>query len=91
MTALVTVNTVLSHWEARRGFGWPFRRRQFIVLALVNAGLILVYGLLRERLDEPVAVGNALFFALLLALIVTLYDHYRQVYLMRFAGRGATP
>ena len=87
VAAVVTVNTALSHWQARRGFGWAFRRRQFIVLALVNAGLILAYGFLRETVDAPVAVGNALFFALLLALIVTLYDHYRQVYLMRF-GRG---
>jgi hypothetical protein len=85
---LITVNTVLSHGLARRGFGWVFSLGQFVVLAAVNAGLILAYFLLRFRFDEPVSLANALFFVLLLTLLVTLYDHYRQVYLMRF-GTGS--
>lgn len=31
-------------------------------------------------------MGNGLFFVLLLTLLVTLFDHYRQVYLMRFGS-----
>ena len=81
---VVTINTALSHWLARRGFGWAFALRQFMVMAVVNLGLILVYALLRSRFDAPVSIGNALFFALLLTLLVTLFDRYRQVYLMRF-------
>jgi hypothetical protein len=81
---VVTVNTALSHWLARRGFGWAFALGQFMVMAVVNLGLILVYAFLRSRLGDPVSIGNVLFFALLVTLLVTLFDHYRQVYLMRF-------
>ena len=81
---VVTINTALSHWLARRGFGWALTLGQFMVMAVVNLGLILVYAFLRSRFDDPVSIGNALFFALLLTLLVTLFDRYRQVYLMRF-------
>ena len=84
---VVTINTALSHWLARRGFGWAFALGQFMVMAVVNLGLILAYALLRSSLDDPVSTGNALFFALLLTLLVTLFDHYRQVYLMRFGPK----
>ena len=81
---VVTINTALSHWLARRGFGWAFALGQFMVMAVVNLGLILAYTFLRSSLNVPVSIGNALFFALLLTLLVTLFDRYRQVYLMRF-------
>ena len=85
---LVIVNTALSHWLARRGFGWAFSLWQFIALAVVNLVLLLVYALARTRFDDPVSVASILFFALLLTLLVTLYDRYRQVYLMRFSESG---
>jgi hypothetical protein len=50
--------------------------------------LILAYAFLQSRFDAPASIGNVLFFALLLTLLVTLFDHYRQVYLMRFATSG---
>jgi hypothetical protein len=79
---------VLSHWLARRGFGWAFALGQFAVMAVVNLALILGYTLLRSRFDDPVSIQNALFFTLLLTLLITLFDRYRQVYLMRFALNG---
>lgn len=85
---VVTVNTVLSHWLARRGFGWAFTLRQFIVLAVVNLGLILAYAYLRSGFQQSVNALNALFFVLLLTLLTTLFDRYRQVYLMRFRPEG---
>jgi hypothetical protein len=88
MALLVTINAALSHWLARRGFGWAFSLRQFVLLAAVNAGLILVYALLRSSLDLPAGLTSALLFVLLLTLLVTLFDRYRQVYLMRFAWAG---
>jgi glucose dehydrogenase len=81
---VVVVNTVLSHLWARRGFGWVFTLVQFVVLLVINLGLILAYALLRSRFEAPVSVANVVFFALLLSLLVTLFDRYRQVYLMRF-------
>ncbi len=85
---IVVLNTVLSHWLARRGFGGAFTLRQFLVLAVVNSAVILVYSALRTRYEDPVSIPNALFFVLLLTLLVTLFDRYRQVYLMRFGPGG---
>lgn len=92
---VVIVNTILSHLWARRGFGWVFTLVQFVVLFAINLDLILAYALLRSRVEAPVSIANVLFFALLLSLLVTLFDRYHQVYLMRFAasappGLGAT-
>lgn len=82
---IVLVNTALSHWLARRGFGWAFSLWQFVALAAVNLIGLLVYAFLRTRFDDPVSVLNIFFFVLLLTLLITLYDRYRQVYLMRFS------
>ncbi len=82
---VVTINTVLSHWLARRGFGWAFSLWQSIVLLVVNSCLCLIYVFLMSTVVEPIRLVNALFFVLLVTLLITLYDRYRQVYLMRFA------
>jgi hypothetical protein len=84
---LVTINTVLSHWLAQRGFGWAFSFWQSIVLFVVNSCLFLGYAFLMSRTAEPIQLVNAMFFVVLLTLLITLYDRYRQVYLMRFALR----
>jgi hypothetical protein len=85
---VVLVNTALSHWLARRGFGWAFSLNQFVVLFAVNLGLVLGYAFFRSRYEEPVGLANVIFFVVLLTLLVTLYDRYRQVYLMRFGPGG---
>ena len=85
---VVLVNTALSHWLARRGFGWAFTLGQFLVLFVVNSGLMLAHALLQFGVGKSIGVANALFFVLLLTLLVTLFDRYRQVYLMRFAPSG---
>ena len=81
---VIVINTVLSHWLARRGTNWGSVLREFIVMAVVNFGLVLVYAFLLPNFDGSINLGNTLFFALLLTLIVTLFDRYRQVYLARF-------
>jgi hypothetical protein len=85
---VVVVNTALSHWLARRGFGWVFTLAQFLVMVVVNTILFLTYMILRSWFDAPVSGLNAAFFVLFLTLLVTLYDRYRQVYLMRFDLQG---
>jgi len=82
---IVVINTALSHWLARRGFGRVSVPRHFAVMGLVNAGLFLALGLLLPRQGGAIGFGSALFFVLLLTLIVTLFDRFRQVYLMRFS------
>ena len=81
---LVVINTALSHWLAWRGFGWAFSFGQFGALLVVNLVLLLAYVSLRTRFDDPVSTTNILFFVVLMTLLVTLFDRYRQVYLMRF-------
>ena len=85
---VITLNTALSHWLARRGTEWRSVAREFVVMAAVNFGLILVYALLLPNFDGSINLGNTLFFVLLLTLIVTLFDRYRQVYVGRFAEVG---
>lgn len=89
---VVTLNTALTHLLARRRFGWVFSLRQFIVMAALNSALALLYVTLRSALGQPTGLLDALFFALLLTLLLTLFDRYRQVYLMRFeAGPPGRP
>jgi len=82
---VVVINTVLSHWLARRGTHWASILREFIVMSVVNFGLVVVYNFLLPNFDGAINLGNTLFFALLLTLIVVLFDRYRQVHQIRFA------
>jgi len=84
VVTIITINTVLSHWLARRGIEWVFTLRQFVVMMAVNLGLAMAYDLLGSRLGGSIHLGNTVFFVLMLTLLVTLFDRYRQVYLMRF-------
>jgi hypothetical protein len=69
---------------ARRGYGWAFSLRQFLALGLANAVLAMIYIFVRTLFGNPVSAANVLFLALLLTLLVTLYDRYHQVYIMKF-------
>jgi hypothetical protein len=80
---VVIMNTALSHWLARRGYGAAFTLQQFVVLVSVNSLVMLVYVVFRRTVGDYVGIGNALFFVILFSLLVTLFDHYRQAYLMR--------
>jgi hypothetical protein len=82
---VIIVNALLSQWLARRGTEWSSIVQQFIVMTVVNFGLVLVYAFLLPRFDGSINLGNTLFFVLLLTLLVTLYDRYRPIYLERFA------
>ena len=83
---VVVLNTSLSHWLARRGFGGAFTLLQFVVLAAANSAALLVYSILRNVIGDRVIFTNALFYVILFSLLITLFDRYRQVYLMRFSG-----
>jgi hypothetical protein len=82
VTVIVIVNTALSHWLARRGVERVPPAQHFAAMGVINAFLFLVIALLLPGLGGAISFGSALFFVLLLTLIVTLYDQYRQVYLM---------
>jgi hypothetical protein len=83
--AIVTmVNTMLSHWLARRGYGLPDTLLEFVVVAAVNLVVLLIYNAVISGADD---LTNTIFFVLLLTLIVTLFDRFQQVFFMRFPRR----
>ena len=67
--ASVGVSTLL----ARRGIAWSSIGIQFIVLGVINSALIGLYAAL---LGNTLNRGLALFFVLLLNMIIVLYDRY---------------
>jgi hypothetical protein len=85
---VIIANTVLSTWLARRGVTWASTFREFVALAAVNTGLILLYSALLLGTRGSINLWNTLFFALLLTLIVTLYDRFRPLHLARFESDG---
>jgi hypothetical protein len=80
---LIVTNTIVSEWLARRGVGWASAAREFVVMAVINAALVAAALLVLPSGDGSINVGAALFFLLLLTLLVTLYDRFRPYYLAR--------
>jgi hypothetical protein len=89
VTFIIILNTVISHWLARRGREMHHILSQFVVMAVVNFGLALLYVWLLPSFDGLVNTGNVLFFVLLLTLIINLFDMYHPVYQARFAEKTA--
>jgi len=85
---IIIINTALSHWLARRGRHWSSIVREFIVMSLVNTGIIILLNFLSPRYDGSINLENTLFFILLLTLIVTLYDRYWQLHTRNNANSG---
>lgn len=81
MAILIVINTALSHWLARRGTHWSSIIREFIVMTIVNFGIVLAFDFLLPRYDGSINLFNTLFFVLLLTLNVTLYDRYRTLHI----------
>ena len=86
ITIVIIVNTLLSEWLARRGVTWPKALRQGIIMFAVNLPVFLTVSYLRYGSFTPEALTNIVVFVLLLSLIITLYDRYRPLYLIRFFG-----
>lgn len=80
MAIIIIINTALSHWLARRGTQWKSILQEFIVMSLVNVGIVLTFNFFLPRTGGSINLFNTLFFMLLLTLDVTLYDRYRAVH-----------
>lgn len=77
----VAINTALSHWLARRGRHWKSIIQEFIVMSVVNLGIILAFDFLLPRYGGSINLFNTLFFVLLFTLNITLYDRYRLLHI----------
>ena len=88
VSAIVLANAAISLAAARRGgFGLESAAARYAALLATN--LVLVYlanALLGERRDFE--LGHGLFFAFLIATVIWLYDAFKPVYDLRFAGSG---
>jgi hypothetical protein len=73
---IIIINTALSHWLARRGTHWKSIVREFVVMSIVNLGIVLAFNVLLPRYGGSINIFNTLFFVLLLTLNVTLFDRY---------------
>jgi hypothetical protein len=72
---VVLANAGLSVWLARRGRDWSSLALESVVLAIANTLLLTVYASLVG--DGEVDRSLALFFGLLLTVLIVLYDLYR--------------
>jgi hypothetical protein len=80
---VIVVNVALSTWLASRGRALRSTGREFVGLTLVNTVVILLSAALLPVWGGAINVWYALFFGLLLTLIVTLYDRYWPIHLAR--------
>jgi hypothetical protein len=86
ITIVILINTLLSEWLARRGVTWPRALTQGIVMFAVNLPVFLLISYVRYGYFTLFSLTNILIFVLLLSLIITLYDRYRPIYLVRCYG-----
>lgn len=84
MIALIAVNTVVSETLVRRGRTWAHALQQGLVMVAVNLPVFITISFMRYGTIPLLAMTNIIVFTLLLSLIITLYDRYRPIYLVRF-------
>lgn len=80
MAIIIIINTALSHWLARRGTHWKSIIQEFVVMSIVNLGIVLAFDFLLPRYNGSINLFDTLFFILLLTLNVILYDRYRTIH-----------
>jgi hypothetical protein len=85
VAVMVLINAGLSEWFARRGRTFAAAVSQFVTMAAINAGIIVAFDQLAAWRDRSFHIGAALFFTLMLTLLIVLYDRYRPIYLARVA------
>lgn len=75
---LVIVNAAVSQWLRRRGRSWETTMSQFGAMLLVNLAIVFADAVFFRRTgDGLMPTTNNLFFALLLAVLIALFDRYR--------------
>jgi len=81
---ITAVNTIVSETLIRRGRTWAHALQQGLVMVAVNLPVFIIISYIRYGTIPLMAMTNILVFTLLLSLIITLYDRYRPIYLVRF-------
>jgi hypothetical protein len=79
VTVVVITNSTLTHWMSRHGHTWRWLTLEFLVMAVVNFGALLIYIGLRSSFDAELETGAAFFNVAVFTLILTLFDRYRRM------------
>ncbi len=75
---IIVVNAFASTWLARQGHTWNTTFTEFCAMAAVNVVSALVFIALVRQSDSTVNEAAAVFFVLLLTLIVTIFDRFHR-------------
>lgn len=75
---VIVVNSFIGYWFMKHGRSWATIFREFVVMAVVNLASSIVWIALARNSDEPLNEAAAVFFVLLLTLIVTMFDRYHR-------------
>jgi hypothetical protein len=75
---VVVLNAVISSWQARRGLEWRAATVEFASIVVVNGAIVLTIAELARWTDASLSLVSALFYGLLLSLLITLYDRYQH-------------
>ncbi len=79
VTVVVLLNSAISLWRLQLGSRYGSTVVQFFAMAAVNGGVLALGVALRRTvgLSSYLPVQDALFYLLLISLIITMYDRYR--------------
>lgn len=82
--AVVVLNAVVSPLVVRRRRSWRVVTREFIILGLLNTGIMTLYASVVA--DNRINRAAAFFFGGLFTLLITLYDRFRRLRLEWMVG-----
>jgi hypothetical protein len=91
IAAFVVVNVAISLAVARRAGSAESAAVSFGVRALVNVGVVVGSAWVLNQVGGRLNLAVALFFALLLSLLITLDDRFRPVSQVRFEDVTTVP
>ncbi len=90
VSVLIVLNTLVSEWLARRGYGWESMVVEFFVVAGINLGIVFVYRLIVHGEATVIPAGATIFYLFLISILVTLYDRYQPYLEIREGLRDGT-
>jgi hypothetical protein len=81
IAVVVVLNSVISLWRIQSGSRYGSTFVQFVAMAVVNGSIVAAGSIVRRTAghDAYLPFEDALFFLLLLTLIITMYDRYRVI------------
>jgi hypothetical protein len=88
VSLIVVADSAIALWRGGRELEWSSTFVRFIALSAVNLGLLALYTSIIRVGDGNMDLSVALFFAMLVTLIVVLFDRYRRIRSARQSARG---